>query len=287
MERRKKVRSRLSLGMAIAVTGTLFYSMLTWGPASAADHGVDAKLNPGFEPTTITVAPGDTITWTNKDTAAVGNHDIVPDEGLPIEEQAFDGNCPIAPGESCSKEIEPPLGSVTGMEYGYHCSIHPEMTGTIEVDPDAEPAEPTSTASGSATASPTATGSPTSSPTATASSSPTVLPSITPTPPPSEVERSVSLNLRKHLKAKGRVRGSGEGSEACVGDVDVDIQKKRKNNNGWKTIETTQTRSSGKYSENIPDKKGTYRAKIGEEPRGDVICSGARSDTDRHRHRRD
>ncbi|MGH2755150.1 MAG: plastocyanin/azurin family copper-binding protein [Actinomycetota bacterium] len=291
MARRQKVRSRLSLGIAVAVTGTLFYSMLTWGPASAADHGVDARLNPGFEPQTITVAPGDTVTWTNKDTAAVGDHDIVADDPNPpvVGEQAFDGNCPIAPGESCSKEINPDLASVTGGEFGYHCSIHPEMTGTIEVDPEAEAeSEPTSTASGSATASPTATGSPTSSPTGspspTASDSPSPLPSITPLPP-TEVSRRVSLNLEGHLRAKGRVRASGEGGDACIADVDVNIQKKRKKD-GWKTIETTQTRDNGKYATKIPDKKGRYRAKIAEETRDDVVCSSAKSDSDRHKHDR-
>jgi plastocyanin len=294
MERRKRMRSRLGLCTAIAVTGALFYSMLTWLPASAADRAVNAKLANGFDPDPITVAPGDTLTWTNLDTALVGDHDIVADGTLPVQ-KAFEGNCRIAPGESCSKEV---TSVPVPMDYEYHCSIHPEMTGTISVDPDAEPPEESTSPSGSASASgspspsSTPSGSPSGSPSTSPSSSPSSSPSASPSPSPSEspgpieTERTVSLNLEDHLRAKGRVKAEEDPSGACVEDVKVTIQKKKQRRKGWKKIDTARTDADGKYSVKIPDKQGRYRAKIEMETRGlDLLtCSAATSDPDRHEH---
>ena len=290
MERRNKVRSRLSLGMAIALTGALFYSMLTWIPASAADRAVTATFAGGFNPDPIVVAPGDTIVWTNGDSAAIGDHNLVADSQLPPLDEGFSGECTIAPGQTCSAEV---TSNPLPMNYGYSCTIHTTMQGTIEVDPDAEDPEETAspTSSASASSSPSSSASPSTSPSTSpsASSSPTpsASPSPSPSPEPTDVVRTVSLGLRKHLKAKGRVQGQGPGANACIDDVKVMIQKKKRKK-GWKPVKNTRTGPDGKYSVKIRDKRGKYRAKIGPETRSVdlVVCGGAKSDRVTHKHRR-
>jgi YVTN family beta-propeller protein len=70
-----------------------------------------------FGPATLTVARGQTITWTNGDavTHTVTSDDKVWDSG------------PVAPGASFSVTLDQP-GT-----YTYHCSIHPFMHGTVVV----------------------------------------------------------------------------------------------------------------------------------------------------------
>ena len=70
-----------------------------------------------FAPTSLTVASGSTVTWTNRDDEA---HTVVSDTGL-FRSGALDTN------EQFSFRFEKP-GT-----YHYACSIHPRMTGTIIV----------------------------------------------------------------------------------------------------------------------------------------------------------
>jgi amicyanin len=74
-----------------------------------------------FKPATIKVKIGDTVTWTNKDTA---KHDVVDDNDNP------DG--PKGPllskGESYSFTFK------KAGTYNYHCSPHPYMKGTVIVE---------------------------------------------------------------------------------------------------------------------------------------------------------
>lgn len=72
----------------------------------------------GFNPTSITVAKGTTVTWTNNDSVA---HTVTKDDS------AGPDSGDVAPGSSYSYTFETP-GT-----YHYHCKIHPEMTGTIIV----------------------------------------------------------------------------------------------------------------------------------------------------------
>ena len=70
-----------------------------------------------FAPTSMTVAAGSTVTWTNKDDEP---HTVVSAEGL-FRSAALDTD------ESFSFRFEKP-GT-----YRYSCSIHPRMVGTIVV----------------------------------------------------------------------------------------------------------------------------------------------------------
>ncbi|HEY1872456.1 MAG TPA: cupredoxin family copper-binding protein [Chitinophagaceae bacterium] len=73
--------------------------------------------NMAFTPATITVSAGTKITWMNNDNMT---HTVTADD------MSFDsGN--IAGGSSFSRTF-----SVVG-SYPYHCTIHPNMTGTVVV----------------------------------------------------------------------------------------------------------------------------------------------------------
>jgi len=70
-----------------------------------------------FDPMTITVNEGTSITWTNKDATA---HTVTSDNGL-----FNSGN--IGSNGTYSYTFS------TAGSYPYHCSIHPMMTATVVV----------------------------------------------------------------------------------------------------------------------------------------------------------
>jgi hypothetical protein len=72
-------------------------------------------------------------------------------------------------------------------------------------------------------------------------------------------ERTITLKLRKHLIAKGRITVADEFIE-CAASAPVKIQRK-KPGGGWKTVKNTTTSSTGKYVKKIKDRPGKYRAK--------------------------
>ena len=83
--------------------------------------------NMAFNPSTLNVKVGTTVTWINKDSVT---HDVVSDTGL-----FTSGN--LTNGISYNYTF-----NQTG-SFPYHCAIHPSMTGTIVVSTNA----PTSTGS--------------------------------------------------------------------------------------------------------------------------------------------
>jgi plastocyanin len=70
-----------------------------------------------FDPATVTVPAGQSVTWTNGDSAS---HSIVLDGGQCKSE-------PFAGGATTTLQF-----NVAG-SYPFHCGIHPTMKGTIEV----------------------------------------------------------------------------------------------------------------------------------------------------------
>lgn len=79
-------------------------------------HAVTIQ-NFSFNSSSIIVKKGDTVVWTNND--AVG-HTVTGDNGGPASST-------ISPGGTYSFKFN------TAGTFGYHCSIHPSMTGTIIV----------------------------------------------------------------------------------------------------------------------------------------------------------
>ncbi len=85
----------------------------TGGGGAAADVTI---ANFAFEPSTLRVSEGQTITVTNEDSVA---HTFTTDDGA-VDQQ-------VGPGETV--EI-----TLTGVSSGgFHCEFHPSMTGTLEV----------------------------------------------------------------------------------------------------------------------------------------------------------
>jgi plastocyanin len=130
----------------VALVGTLTLLVATvalaGSPAAvrAAEHSVEIG-DDAFNPGTVTVAVGDTITWTNADSSP---HTVTAEDG------SFDsGN--LDEGQTFSHTFTAP-GT-----HEYHCDYHSDMTATVVVE--AAAAQPTVTASVASVA-PTAEGQP-------------------------------------------------------------------------------------------------------------------------------
>lgn len=86
-------------------------------PAFAAKAMVTIN-NYTFMPATITVHPGDTVTWSNQDS--------IPHTATSLDGKTFDSGA-IDPGSSWSFTFPKPG------DFSYHCAIHPDMTGSVTV----------------------------------------------------------------------------------------------------------------------------------------------------------
>jgi plastocyanin len=73
--------------------------------------------NFAFEPKTVTIKVGQTVTWTNQDSVT---HTVTGDGGIDS-----DG---LSKGKSYSKTFD------TEGAFDYHCSIHPQMKGQVIVE---------------------------------------------------------------------------------------------------------------------------------------------------------
>ena len=96
--------------------------LLTWlggaiPPAFAQDQGAVTIVDFAFEPATIGVSAGATVSWTNTGQVV---HTVTADNG------AFNSG-EMSPGATVTGTFNTP-GT-----YTYHCSIHPDMTGTLIV----------------------------------------------------------------------------------------------------------------------------------------------------------
>ena len=87
--------------------------------AAVSAQGQINISNYSFNPATLTVKSGTTVTWTNNDPVA---HKVVSDS------PAFSSDN-IPQGGTYSFTFS------TAGTYAYHCQIHPSMTGTIVVSP--------------------------------------------------------------------------------------------------------------------------------------------------------
>jgi plastocyanin len=90
-------------------------------PGTTAAGGTDGAQvvmkNFAFNPASVTIKAGESVTWTNNDSAS---HTVEADNG---EFKSGD----LAQGGTFSFKFDTP-GT-----YPYHCSIHPSMKGTIVV----------------------------------------------------------------------------------------------------------------------------------------------------------
>jgi plastocyanin len=85
---------------------------------SIAPRAADPNNGLSFDPPQISVPTGTIVSWTNEDSI---QHTVTSDE-----EGLFDAG-PISPGNTFENAFDTPG------EYGYHCAIHPFMTGRVMV----------------------------------------------------------------------------------------------------------------------------------------------------------
>ena len=86
--------------------------------AQAGGTGMTVSIaNFSFQPATIAVPVGATVTWTNNDTTG---HTVTADDG------SFKSDT-LAPGATFSHTF------AAAGTFAYHCSIHTSMTGTVTV----------------------------------------------------------------------------------------------------------------------------------------------------------
>lgn len=87
-------------------------------PAGSSAAAVNIKSF-AFDPASITVKVGTSITWTNEDSAP---HTITGDKGEWDSGQ-------IGQGQTYTHKFD------QAGTYAYHCAVHPKMTGTVVVTP--------------------------------------------------------------------------------------------------------------------------------------------------------
>jgi IPT/TIG domain len=75
--------------------------------------------------------------------------------------------------------------------------------------------------------------------------------------PPAAHTRTITLRLRRHLVARGKV-SVGDGFTDCAAAIAVKIQ--RRVSGDWKTVGTTTTADTGAYKKRIKDRPGKYRS---------------------------
>src|SRR5688572_6919406 len=104
-------------------------ALMTWIAASsvlAADSAVTIA-GFAFDPATVTIQVGDSVTWTNEDSAP---HTATAGDG------SFDTG-QLAQGDSEAVTFD------TAGTFAYVCSIHPQMTGSVVVEAAAATPAPT------------------------------------------------------------------------------------------------------------------------------------------------
>jgi plastocyanin len=116
-------------------------------PAFAADHVVLAKNGPGgrhFEPSPLTIAVGDTVTFKN-DPAGLGFHNVKSDDGAITAFRCANG-CDGAGGngDAASNAWQATVAFPDAGTIGYYCEIHGGsggvgMAGSITVQSAATP----------------------------------------------------------------------------------------------------------------------------------------------------
>jgi plastocyanin len=106
----------MSLG-ALAALAIVLALGLGSGVAQAQGGAAVSIVDFAFQPGSVEVPVGGTVTWTNSGSAP---HTVTSDSG------AFDSG-QLAPGASFSQTFD------TAGTFTYHCSIHPQMTGTVIV----------------------------------------------------------------------------------------------------------------------------------------------------------
>jgi plastocyanin len=112
------------IAFAVLIAGALAACSSDGGTATTAqpepgDGGNEVAIADFvFEPSTLTVATGTEVMWTNEHTLA---HTATADD------ESFDSGR-LGQGESFSRTFD------TAGTFAYHCTLHPSMTATVIVE---------------------------------------------------------------------------------------------------------------------------------------------------------
>ena len=130
----RKLLLVLALCMVVAAPSTASAAVAVTGPGGFVA---------GFLPPVVVVAPGEGITYTNADIAP---HNFIALDAFLTKKQAkkakwcsgYDaGKCPVFWSETItlgeSTEVLGLENVVSGKTYGFYCSLHPGMKGTLVV----------------------------------------------------------------------------------------------------------------------------------------------------------
>ena len=120
----------------LALSMTTFTLGTGLGSVHAQSGTAVSIVDFAFQPASIEVPAGSTVTWTN---AGAAPHTVTADDG------SFDSG-QLKPGATFSQTFSTP-GT-----YTYHCEIHPQMTGTVVVTGAAAAAAPAAPAAPTASA---------------------------------------------------------------------------------------------------------------------------------------
>lgn len=112
----------LTLALAVGGCGGSSTTSSPGGETTVTNVGQEAGAqitmkNISYEPATVTINVGGTVTWTNDDSVP---HTVAADN-----DEFSSGT--IDPGQSFSFTF------ATAGTYPYHCTIHPQMTGVVTV----------------------------------------------------------------------------------------------------------------------------------------------------------
>ena len=120
--RRRIVGPIVALALVLAACGSSASSAPSAGrgrPAGSSAGGAVAIIDFAFQPASISVPKGTTVTWTNTGATA---HTVTADDA------SFDsGNLDVGKTYSTIANL---AGTIA-----YHCTIHPQMKATIVVAP--------------------------------------------------------------------------------------------------------------------------------------------------------
>ena len=134
-------RRRLMAAAAIAIPAVGLARLLGSQDVGAADVAVTI-MNFAFQPTPLSIPLGTTVVWTNQDTAP---HTATSDPGSAF---TFDTGM-LQKGQA---------GRVTftmAGTFAYHCTVHPNMHGTVTVTAQAAAGTPAATTGTAPAATPT------------------------------------------------------------------------------------------------------------------------------------
>jgi plastocyanin len=109
----RHVRTCRRLAVTVCAASVMYWAGM---PAMAANHRVLID-GMAFHPAVVQARPGDTITWLNKD-LFIHNVTVAARHA---------GSGELAPGKTWRYTVPP------GASFDYGCTLHPTMTGRVEV----------------------------------------------------------------------------------------------------------------------------------------------------------